>query len=64
MTEALRCTFIEYEGPPEGIAKAWQDLVQNLLEAGRVPSRQKPTIVAARSTAAAGSVRLELRLRH
>ncbi len=60
--EALRCTFIEYEGPPDGIANAWQDLVRDTLEAGYTPSGESRTVFAAGGAAAAGSVRLELQL--
>ena len=62
VTEALRCTFIEYEGPPEGIAEAWQGLVRDTLEAGYAPSGESRTVFAASGAAAAGSVRLELQL--
>jgi hypothetical protein len=60
--EALRCTFIEYEGPPDGIANAWQDLVRDTLEAGYTPSGESRTVFAAGGAAAAGSVRLEQQL--
>jgi hypothetical protein len=58
VTAVLRCSCIEYEG----IAKVWQDLVRDTLEAGYAPNGESRTVFAASGAASAGSVRLELHL--
>ena len=54
--DAMRCAFVRYEGPWDGLAAAWRTLYDNAVAAGHTPSGEARQLILHRGNRGKGSI--------